>query len=416
MAKRGTFSRGSAIILTILVVLALFVLVCSVVTISNLNLYLVDYYRCLLHAQNAARAGIAHAMYYIDPNITWTAGFSNQPMPNNLGSYTITFDRNTSIPFSTNNAQGDVPTPGYDIQVPSHCYHLISIGRYRKAISRKQVFILVGWRIFRNALFGNTGISLRGNAMVDSYDSRLGTYAATHEQVNGSLRTNSVAASAVSLQGSVSVYGDVVVGPGGDPDTVIRTQGAAFYSGEARVAPEAVPIEDRTPPSGTNLGDRRYTGGTITLEPGVYNNLTLSGKVNVNLRRGANYVFNSITMSGNSCLNQIPGTGVTNIFVRSSMDFTGSSFNTGGTPPDFRVYGTSTFTSMRNRGNSQFYGAFYLPRANLDIAGTADIYGSVFCNSVGGTGTANVHWDRALYDITITADLRAWKMQVLSDW
>jgi len=83
---------------------------------------------------------------------------------------------------------------------------------------------------FEFAVFGDEGAELKNSALVDWYN-----FGADDDVLK--VGTNSVATAAIILKNSATVNGDVVVGLGGNPDTVISDAGATI-TGEARALRE----------------------------------------------------------------------------------------------------------------------------------------------------------------------------------
>ena len=56
-------------------------------------------------------------------------------------------------------------------------------------------------------------------------------------------------------------------------------------------------------------------------------------------------------------------------------------------------------------GSTQFYGALYGPDATINISGNAKIFGSIAAKKVDVTGSAEIHYDKSLTDVTQVSNL-----------
>src|SRR4051794_22697428 len=86
---------------------------------------------------------------------------------------------------------------------------------------------------FDYGAFAACGVTLQGGGVTNSYDSSIGNYAASQSSPasNGDLGENCTTAGSIQLGGTgTTVNGQVDVGPGGTPGSVISTSGGASYS------------------------------------------------------------------------------------------------------------------------------------------------------------------------------------------
>ncbi len=75
-------------------------------------------------------------------------------------------------------------------------------------------------------------------------------------------------------------------------------------------------------------------------------------------------------------------------------------------PTKLAVYGTDTFNStMVWNSNTQFFGAVYVPRADVVYDSNADFYGSMVGKSLQSiSSNARLHYDEALGDVGMGTD------------
>jgi hypothetical protein len=214
-----------------------------------------------------------------------------------------------------------------------------------------------------------------------------------------SVGTNSKSNGAILLSGGTVDYGDMSVGPGGDPAKVILTSGGAVIYGTKATLSQP---KSMTPMSDTGGGTPvSITNGT-TLTSGTYRvssiNLSGSGKATIN-GTVTLYVTGSINLSGSSQIVILPGGSLT-IYLKGSMNVSGGSIvNQTLDPHKLTIYGTSTCTSVNYSGSSALYGVVYAPVATTSLSGGVNLYGSVVVKSVNISGGSAVHYDVSLGNI-----------------
>jgi len=122
-----------------------------------LNLYRQEQYTAQkaemdLIAEEAARAGIEDAFYYLKTDPSWTAGFNNVLLPQSKATYSISFDKSRKdIPWSFNN-YGKIETViGWrGREVPSGSVYLVSVGKFGRSEKVMQTLITVGGGVFQD--------------------------------------------------------------------------------------------------------------------------------------------------------------------------------------------------------------------------------------------------------------------------
>jgi hypothetical protein len=287
-----------------------------------------------------------------------------------------------------------------------------------------------GAPLFRYAAFATSNtcgaVTFSAN-YTDSFDSSLGTYAATKQNTGGNVGAN----------GNISLSGATVVnGTASTPHTgqgvcssqsitgLTTIEGSLVKGGVILGGPLAYPNPPAPTPlpptvtqslTGTCAGLNGCTAlpgsNNLALAPGSYGNLNISGGTTVHLRTGT-YNLNSAFLSGNSTL-VIDATPVLlNIAGQnlgkknSAVDFSGGTLiNSGAVPSGFQlIYGGTAPIGLS--GGSASFGVVYAPSSPISLSGGSDWYGAI----VGSTIYSNVpiHFDRSLGDtplgITASAD------------
>lgn len=402
-------SKGVALPVAILVILILCVIGFAIVVISVGNLDVVSNFRDSVSAYYAARSGVSRAIKEIYDNPGWISGFSEKSLASACGTFTVTFDKTKSY-YSINNLNGSSTVTGWGgIAVPVGYCHIVSTGKVNKSIQRVGVLAkaisfspLYPWRF---AAFGDISISLGNNTYSDSYDTSASPPTYTLLNEGADIGTNGISSGSATLFDGSMVYGDVYVGVGGSTSTSINPQEGAgcITNGSAQVLTAQVLMPSVIDPvSGAIGSDISYSGSGDegTLPPGKYDSFSaLSVDDSTVTFRSGEYSFTSFEVSGNSCLNIDASAGPVKIYVSGPISITGKSITNYTTiAGNFQIFGTDLCTSVLVSGHSNSYYAVYTPNADISIVGTSTIWGSIVGKTVTVGGTAQLHYDKALYN------------------
>jgi len=264
------------------------------------------------------------------------------------------------------------------------------------AYERRQVVAHVNFSpsVSTFAIFSDTNIQINGNAetRTDSYDSRKGSYASQTPGTNGNIGTNTIGVGSVSLSGNVNIGGSIVVGPGGDPATVVTETTNVVIQGSTSVASSATILDPVVVPSNlTNSGSLTANGS---------NTVTLAG---------GTYWFSSIDISGKGKVNF---TGPATVYVTGDMSISGNGIGTAqDLPPNLSINVAGTH-NVSVSGNGNFYGKLYVPDSPLSLSGNGQIFGALVADSLHQSGTSQIHYDEALgspnVGSALRSTLRAW--------
>jgi hypothetical protein len=260
--------------------------------------------------------------------------------------------------------------------------------------------------IFQFALFGDEGVRVTGSTITDGYDSSQGPYNDEegpdyNKTRNGDIGTNSSVLQGVYMGGSVFVDGQVAVGyDADDPYSVVSGYDPNFITGgtdppsdyqDVVSQTESFPMPEVIVPGGLTCSDSVVSSNdTVVLEPngGPLGNGT--------------YCYRNLTLQGGGTLT---ASGNVNIYITGVLTAQGNSMM--GVPDDpgqFLVQvawtGDASLEPGLLTGTTGFYGALYAPESTIDITGNAEIFGSIIAKRVNVTGSAAVHYDESLSDLT----------------
>ena len=293
------------------------------------------------------------------------------------------------------------------------------VGAGRAAVDAVVELESATWRKY--SLFSNQSADLKGQFFLDSYDSRLGTYAS--QVPGGSDHAHSKAAigsnANIDIGNASKVYGDLKPGPGGTAIT-----GSSTVSGSKTPSTSTVTLEPVVAPT-LPAGGALVVNGTVTLPPG-------------------NHRFTSISMSNGSLL-RVPGPGT--IVVDGTVNIAPHATVQVATSGEVQMYaggnvlmGTKAgiethsqnalaFTMYLTGGASQtavfrphgdFYGTVYGANAEIQLGNDMVVFGAVAGNRIFCQNPkVKVHWDEALADAMGSApssvNLQCWMPAAFPD-
>lgn len=388
---------GFALILTLLILAALFFFAFALARLHVADKTLAQRREHALVAEQAAKAGIEDAWLRLSQEGTWNAGFNAVRLPRSGGTYAMTFNRaQSALPFSTNNHEGSSPTTGWDGRsVPAGHVHLVSQGSFQGSQVLEEAMVQTRTSAFVAALVGADKIVLSGNILIDAWNSAKGTYAQTVRQSGADLLTNSSAPQAIEMS-NVTLYGNITVGPGGSQATSLRISGNPTYLG-FNVASKVRELPVEPPPDlGPSRGVVAPSSGTQVLSPGTYAAFS-PRKATIQLTPGDYVVTGGITM-GNGASILVPN-GPVRLFVLGNVSITsgGSVRNTTLKPPNLLLYGgaNSTTWSFQSLSGTELHFGINAPRTVLNFSGRNEYFGSFIAREVYVNGNSRFHYDVA---------------------
>ena len=269
---------------------------------------------------------------------------------------------------------------------------------------------------------GCDALGFSGGGTTDSFDS------GNIERLDGSVVTQAYGGNVGSngnLQGSgrpTTINGSLSTPRNGVGNCTTTTTTALTDSGNMQVTggmvelPQAIdyplpsPPNPMPPTSTLNLTVNSPCGGIpncvkvgdrMTLGPGSYGNLNLTGQADVHFTAGT-YTINSITLTGNATLTIDSGPVILQVAGQNIganqavIDFTGGTFaNPSMNPADLQIqYAGSGLIKLA--GSSAAAGLVYAPGARINFTGGADWYGAVIGQFVDDSGGTAIHYDRSL--------------------
>ena len=309
----------------------------------------------------------------------------------------------------------DISLPYCDNQVCSYTvtgdlgggYTITSIGESGHAIRGVRATIELHG-LFDHAILTRDNLILKSGTLIDGYNSLDPLDTDTDVDIG----TQSILDSSIILNMGVIVDGDVVVGVGGNPNTVIQDLGAtttgSHYAGmEQELLPQIVPPTDLF----DMHSDISVQGQTAALTPadnGQYSLISLKQEtVPAILEISGGDVVLHITgdiQLGQSCEIIVKDGSTLTLYVDGNIHCRESS----GINPDIpsqeantlHVYATGQGVQLFDlKAKSQWTGVVYAPNAEITLYASGDAYGAVVAKKFEFKAGGNYHYDEALRNI-----------------
>ncbi len=386
-----TKRRGSAISLAIVVVVILLAMGTGLLSMGLHSRTFSLRTTSDITARCAADTGLTMALYQMNEKL--------KVQPWSVGSLPKATD--TKLPYCdasySYNVMGNL-TNGYIVQ---------SVGKADNFA--RTVYATLGLRgLFEHAILTKGSLVLKSGTIIDGYNSEDSLD--TDFKVN--IGTQSTADSSIVLNSGVIVNGDILVGLGGNPDTVIKDLGAT--TGDQFGGTENDPLPQLTPPTLVDMGlDLTAKSEIVTITPtenGQYGNITLasSNKAGILEIDGGDvvlYITGNINL-GNSCEIVVKDNSSLTIYLDGDIvSGNASSIGTENPTKDaltIQLYGTGEgVQNFDVKAKNEWTGVIYAPNANIDLYAKGDAYGAIIANSFEFKSGGNLYYDEALREVSL---------------
>ncbi|MBW8041457.1 MAG: hypothetical protein FVQ85_15865 [Planctomycetes bacterium] len=342
-------------------------------------------------ARSAADAGVTKALFEMNQKLK-VKPWDNSTLPEETDEILPNTDATYSYKVTAN------PGSGYAVE---------SIGRS----GREQKIIqctLVLKGPFEYALLTKKDLVLKSDTLVQGYNS--GDPFDTDIEVL--VTTQSTEFGAMILNNGVEVDGDVLVGAGGNVNTVIKDLGATMHKKYSLLQNVELPLA--TPPALESKGSITVKGKTSTIGPGDSGQYSM-----IDVKRGTNpgilevsggdvvlYVTGNIGL-GQDCEIIIKEGASLTLYLDGDMIAGNSAgINNENDPSSLKLYGTSTGEqSLILKAKSDILGAIYAPNANITVLAKSDIRGSLIAKSFELKNGGDFYYDEALRTVTTEDDV-----------
>ncbi|MBU9889042.1 MAG: hypothetical protein KTQ49_04145 [Candidatus Omnitrophica bacterium] len=233
-----------------------------------------------------------------------------------------------------------------------------------------------GLPLFQYGIYAENYIAMSGLRVTafDSYNSNQGAYGGSNVNADGAFALNSIVADKILLK-NTTVKGDVLVGDGGDPETVIDLKKAIIEGDTSTIPTDFVPPEDPVLPAGTTPVDLSNVTGIRTLDGDTV------------------YHCSSIKVAG---LGQVVTTGPVQIYVDNDVDIGGNGITVPENQPGNLIIYVLGHQQVKVAGNGSFYGGIIAPESTITTNGNGDYFGAVIAKTFNQIGNGAFHFDLAM--------------------
>jgi len=345
-------------------------------------------------ARNAADTGLTKALFTLNQQLekkTWNE--------NNLPSVTHELIPHSDATFGYNVTKA-ASADGNDL------YTLTCVGksgRYQKTVSCTME--LKG--IFEYAIYTLGTLTLKSGTTISAYNQQPGDPPLQ-------IGTDSTAAGAITAKTGVTIDGDVVVGPGGDPEVVINNTTEAAISGQTypslikhKTPNTRVPqylvdmvssgiINTSTTLSSAAKYDSINLGGATGYDPNKVDKVNVDSNVEI-------YVIGDLKLGNGDEVIIQPNASLV-IFLGGNLyvDNSGAINNLTKDPKKLKIFGLDTCAKMDFKNSGTFYGAIYAPYADVHLYNSFELYGAVIAKSFLQDMNANFYYDMNLREVDAT--------------
>jgi len=338
-------------------------------------------------AREAADAGIAKALYEMNFNFPAEPPIQlGTDFPGTLDNSDATYTYRVDDPFPADNGNYLITSTGFS-------------DRGQRVVYAITDFV----NDIRFGIIVSETLELKQGTLIDGYDSNsVGGYDPA-DPCLVRIGTNSIEENAIILRNNVVITGDVLVGVGGDPDSVIQMLGSPGPSMKAKYAMrEPYKWVVKTPPPGLPLGEPinfvadpnfpLYPQGVFTItRSGVYDNITVGQgqllRIESEILPSELYlIINGDLTLGQGSELRIEGVPLTPATWTTTTIFLGGNLNGSNSnginnetdkPINFYLYGTGSNQTWIIKNDTDFYGVYNGRFADIEIRAKGAIYGSV---------------------------------------
>ncbi len=237
--------------------------------------------------------------------------------------------------------------------------------------------------------------------------------------IEGDVRVDGTHPGALTIGTNSVVTGDAFCGPGGDPLVAINLNGTAQVLGQQSAAAEANDFPSVILPEGMIYRGEMYVqGNTVEItESGEYSSFVLETGGVVEIAGDVTLYVTGLFSLGSSTELQIADGGHLTLYLSGSffLDSNCAVNNSLEDPTRLVILGADSLTGTVNfNANSPFYGALYMPQADLVFDSNIEFHGSAIGKSMVLNSNVDLTYAEELQDIE---GLPAWNsLFIVKSW
>ena len=340
-----------------------------------------------ISARFAADAGVERALYLMNKDLeagTWTLDdvptYSAESLTACNADYTVTFT-------------GDL-TNGYQITSVGHS------GSQTKTVRATVELTSVFSDDF--AILTRGSLIIKNNSNIYGYNSGD----LSESGVPVSIGTLSIQDDSINIGNNGTVAGDIYVGPNGDPGDVVQLGNGTDVAGEMFIMPQEYYLPSISPPDYV-ASQGAISGKNVTLnasDSGKYTSITISnnGKLTIN-GDVTLYVTGDIELN-NKVEIEIGNNDSLKLYFDGDFITKNNAGinNSSQIPSKAMLFGTGTNQTIEMKNKNALYGVIYAPNADMEVFNKIDIYGSVIVDSINLKNSADIYYDKALKNVSLS--------------
>jgi len=248
---------------------------------------------------------------------------------------------------------------------------------------------------------------MKGNAIMDSYDSETGPYDPDNPSNNGTIATNSTADNSIKLENNIVINGDVICGPESSPEDIIDIRNSAIINGDTDTLRVEKPFTSILPPEGLTYKDNYNTDHNPLLitESAEYHDFQIKGGDTVTVVGGTEeepitiYVNHDMKMDSNASFVVAEGS-VVEVILGHRLDMNSNSYinNLTQDAKGLVILGTDSCDQIKFRSNQDSWTSIYAPLAEVTFESNGDFYGSLVADYISLDSNVGLHYDESLAD------------------
>jgi len=264
------------------------------------------------------------------------------------------------------------------------------------------------------AAFGANGVDMDSNALVDSYNSTLGSYssqvvnqqgAQPYANANGDVGSNA----GVHLDSNAILMGDGIPGP----QSSVTLDGTAYVSGSTSPASQPVELPPIQLPPEALLPGQTFTavgGSSTTFAPGGYHftSFDVESGASVVFQAPSTIVIDSFESGSNSGVTLDTTAGTIRVYFTGEVDIDSNSSVSNSTQDPARLLFYITTDNISNPNleveidsNNSLCAVVYAPNARLELDSNGHLFGTVIAKEVLIDSNFEIHYDENLVNIVI---------------
>jgi hypothetical protein len=299
-------------------------------------------------------------------------------------------------------------TCDYTVSNTGGNYVVQAIGRASRSIRNVEAVLRIQ-SVFDYALFAKDSLELKNSATVNWY----------HNQPDDwpmQVGTNSINTGAITFMSSTTINGDVLVGVGGNPSTVIEAKSGVNVTGNTYAMFSNVVLPSIIVPdwlalmtSGGDLEVKNPKTTKIISASGKYDKIYLANSKKLIIDEPVSlYIIGDIVLGNDANIiiggpNDVDNDACLIIYLGGNFESKNSSQinNLTSDAKRFTLYGLDSCTNLTIKNGCNLYGAIYAPNADINVDNSGNIYGSIIGKTITVMNSGTFYYDTDLRNRTV---------------